>query len=209
MRSISVLLADDHPIAIAGVRHSLSDHERYTIVGEATSSDELVQMIVSLKPKVVITDYNMPGTSSYGDGLRLISFIRRNFPHIILIVLTMVTSPSVASSLLRLGVRSVLVKTGGLEALGRSIDQAIMENISSIGDNDEKYVKRDILERLTRKEIEVLRELFNGYSVGHIARAQQRSVKTISAQKMSAMRKLGVETDHELIILLSAHGAFT
>ncbi|MNI91281.1 Transcriptional activator protein BglJ [compost metagenome] len=56
--------------------------------------------------------------------------------------------------------------------------------------------------RITRSETEVLRHLFNGMDLREIAQAKQLSIKTISAHKCNAMRKLGVKTDSELFLML-------
>ncbi|MFY0480744.1 response regulator [Achromobacter marplatensis] len=213
MNSTSIILADDHPIATAGVRHALARYPNYKILGEARSSDQLVDLMSSLRPDVIITDYNMPGSVRFGDGLRMIAYLRRTFPDISIVVLTMISSATVAASLYKLGVAAVLVKTGSLDDLSSSIDRVLngvaMPRTRSVNPIREEDGAPDVLAKLTRKELEVLRELFSGLGVTEIAKKQQRSVKTVSAQKMSAMRKLEVTNDHELIMFCAANGLFT
>ncbi|MBK1980375.1 response regulator transcription factor [Achromobacter xylosoxidans] len=213
MKSATIVLADDHPIATAGVRYALSRFPNYRILGEARSSDELIDLISTLRPDVVITDYNMPGSARLSDGLRMIAYLRRTFPDVGVVVLTVMSSASVTASLYRLGVAAVLVKTGSLEDLSGSIDRTLQAVQRSSPDGGIQVSRQqasvDILSKLTRKELEVLRELFSGLSVSQIAKKQQRSIKTISAQKVSAMRKLGTSNDHELIMFLAAHHLFT
>ncbi len=213
MKRATIVLADDHPIATAGVRYALSRFPNYQILGEARSSDELVDLISEVRPDVVITDYNMPGSGRLADGLRMIAYLRRTFPEIGIVVLTVISSASIAASLYKLGVSAVLVKTGSLDDLSGSIDrtlQAVQRSAPQPGVQvQDQDASVDVLSNLTRKELEVLRDLFSGLSVSQIAKKQQRSVKTISAQKVSAMRKLGTSNDHELIMFLAAHNLFT
>ncbi len=213
MKSATIVLADDHPIATAGVRYALARFPNYRIMGEARSSDELIDLICTLRPDVVITDYNMPGSERVADGLRMIAYLRRTFPEVGIVVLTVISSAAVAASLYKLGVAAVLVKTGSLEDLSSSIDrtlQAVQRSAPHAGRQvHDEAASVDVLGKLTRKELEVLRELFSGLSVSQIAKKQQRSKKTISAQKVSAMRKLGTSNDHELIMFLAAHNLFT
>jgi two-component system capsular synthesis response regulator RcsB len=67
----------------------------------------------------------------------------------------------------------------------------------------------DRIAQLTPKEMEVLRYLFSGMSVSEIALHVSRSVTTVSSHKMAAMRKLGAENDHELIMFCVHNGLFT
>ncbi|NMK47211.1 response regulator transcription factor [Achromobacter sp. Bel] len=207
-----IVLADDHPIVTVGMKHILSQFPDYEIVAEARSSDELIDHIIKLRPHVVITDYNMPGPTRYGDGAKLIGYIRNNYPEVRLLVLTMISSPLIASSLYRLGVVGVLLKSDNLVGLGASIASILRGGASAaklrpragtIEGVDEK------VSQLTGKEMEILRYLFSGMSVSEIAAHLKRSVTTVSAHKMAAMRKLGAENDHELIMFCVHHGLFT
>lgn len=111
----------DHPVVTTGMRHVLRQNPDYEVMAEARSPDELVASIIKLRPHVVITDYNMPGSSRYGDGIRLVAYIRNNFPDVRLLVLTMISSPLIASSLYHLGVEGVLLKDCDLEELGAKV----------------------------------------------------------------------------------------
>ena len=61
MVQMNVLLADDHPIVLMGVREIIERDPRFNVVGEALNSSELISKVAQLRPDVIITDYNMPG----------------------------------------------------------------------------------------------------------------------------------------------------
>ncbi|EKI8236947.1 response regulator [Salmonella enterica] len=156
MNNMNVIIADDHPIVLFGIRKSLEQIEWVNVVGEFEDSTALINNLPKLDAHVLITDLSMPG-DKYGDGITLIKYIKRHFPSLSIIVLTM--------------------------------------NISAGGYGDK---------RLSPKESEVLRLFAEGFLVTEIAKKLNRSIKTISSQKKSAMMKLGVENDIALLNYLSS-----
>lgn len=210
-----ILLADDHQVVILGVRNVLEGVARYHIVGEALSAAELIRKARELSPDIIITDYNMPSEDGYGDGLALVQYLRRNFPRVRILIHTMISSPVIVASLYEEGVSGVLFKSGDLAeiltALGtlennqiyRSTPQALAANHPGGAQDAATRIAR-----LSPKELEVLRHFLSGTSVGDIARIMNRSVKTVSTHKIAAMRKLDVETDHELVMFGVNHDLF-
>ncbi len=144
----------------------------------------------------------MPG-DKYGDGITLIKYIKRHFPSLSIIVLTMNNNPAILSAVLDLDIEGIVLKQGAptdlpkaLAALkGRNLPESVsrlLEKISAGGYGDK---------RLSPKESEVLRLFAEGFLVTEIAKKLNRSIKTISSQKKSAMMKLGVENDIALLKL--------
>ncbi|MFC6300272.1 response regulator [Pseudomonas sp. CCM 7893] len=202
MEQISVVIADDHPIILSGVAFILSNKSQYKVTGTAQSSTELICLLREKLPDILICDYNMPGDNVYGDGMRLFEYILRSFPRVKIIVLTMVSMHSIISRLYDIGVRAVVYK--GQEP--REILN-VLERVRSGGICGVKTSLSftssgcDAFSKLTKKEIEVVRHFLCGISVCEIALILRRSVKTVSTQKRSAMIKLNVATDQELVML--------
>lgn len=209
-----ILLADDHPVVMLGTRNVLAGNNEHDIVGLATSAGELVDKARELLPDVIITDYSMPGDDRHGDGLALVSFLRRNHPDVKILIYTMITLPVIVASLYEAGVGGVLFKSDGELELLRALSVVANGGVyrPAIHRNPaERVLPQGIagrLDTLSSREIEVLRYFLSGIAVGDIADKMNRSVKTISSQKISAMRKLGVNTDHELIMLGLCHNLF-
>lgn len=207
MEKTRIVLADDHPIVLMGVTEFIERDERYSVVAQAQTSSELIELLHREKPDIVITDYNMPGDDIYGDGVKLIEYLIRHFPKVKVLVLTMLSNKLILSRLYDLGVGGVVLKNGDLKELLRALDaltkgnrydgDALKETGSVVSTPLTSMEER--IASLSVKEFEVLRLFASGMSVCEIAQAQNRSVKTVSTQKMAAMRKLMVDNDHALL----------
>jgi two-component system, NarL family, captular synthesis response regulator RcsB len=206
MPIMKVLLADDHPIVLMGVREVIERDSRFSVVGEAMSSSELIDKISMLRPDVIVSDYNMPGDTKYGDGTRLVAYLRRHHPEVRILILTVISNPRVLSWLYEIGVSGVISKNAGLEqilvaldAFYRDVRYQQTESTNTFNEGSEDFSRR--FSQLTAKEFEVLRLFASGITVGEVAKSLNRSIKTISTLKISAMRKLSVDNDQALLIL--------
>ncbi len=197
---LRVFLADDHPMVLLGIR-SILESEGIHVVGTATSTDGLIQGLHDHPCDVVITDLMMPG-GSFPDGTLLIQEIRATFPLLPVLVMTMVSNLGIIDSLLRLGVLGVVEKTERMDMLVEAVRTvAERRRFESPRLVDQLHTYRSDKggsERLSPREAEVIRLLASGLSVSEIGIRLERSLKTISRQKMDAMRKLGLESDVEL-----------
>ncbi|CAI0876889.1 Sensor-like histidine kinase RcsD [Serratia marcescens] len=154
-----------------------------------------------------LDDLSMPG-DKYGDGITLIKYIKRHYPQLSIIVLTMNNNPAILSAVLDLDIEGIVLKQGAPTDLPKALAalqkgkkftpesvSKLLEKISASGYGDK---------RLSPKESEVLRLFAEGFLVTEIAKKLNRSIKTISSQKKSAMMKLGVENDIALLNYLSS-----
>ncbi|HGM5016518.1 TPA: response regulator [Pseudomonas aeruginosa] len=206
MKKLSVVVADDHGIVLLGIREVLEKDSGFQVVGEASCSSELVRMMVEARPDILITDYCMPGDSQYGDGLKLIEYLCRNFPRTRVLIFTMMSNPLVLSTLYDIGVAGVVLKSGehnelltALATLGRGrvYRGNTRPSVHSVMSIDDELMAR--VATLSIKELEVLRDYVMGLTLTEIALKRNRSIKTISAQKVSAMRKFNAENDQILM----------
>lgn len=181
--------------------------EWVNVVGEFEDSTALINNLPKLDAHVLITDLSMPG-DKYGDGITLIKYIKRHFPSLSIIVLTMNNNPAILSAVLDLDIEGIVLKQGAPTDLPKALAalqkgkkftpesvSRLLEKISAGGYGDK---------RLSPKESEVLRLFAEGFLVTEIAKKLNRSIKTISSQKKSAMMKLGVENDIALLNYLSS-----
>jgi two-component system capsular synthesis response regulator RcsB len=197
------LIADDHPVVTLGVQALLDDLAGTEIVACVQNSTELMAALQRGPVDVVITDYAMPG-GAYGDGIEMLGRIRRHYPGVKLIVLTVLNNAAILSKIAHSGVDGLLNKGSelkeiplalervcrGLKYFGKTVSQALSEQMMR--------PEFDKVRSLSPKEIEVIRLFLEGVSVQNIALALRRSPKTISNQKRAAMSKLGCNTDVEL-----------
>lgn len=111
MNNMNIIIADDHPIVLFGIRKSLEQIEWVNVVGEFEDSTALINNLPKLDAHVLITDLSMPG-DKYGDGITLIKYIKRHFPSLSIIVLTMNNNPAILSAVLDLDIEGIVLKQG-------------------------------------------------------------------------------------------------
>jgi two-component system capsular synthesis response regulator RcsB len=215
MPKIRVVVADDHPFVVIGVRASLALHENIEVVGEATGPQSLMRLLETQPCDVLVTDLTMPepGGVPAEDGLRLMRRIRQNWPQIRIIVLTSLTNAGILRSIMTDGVSGVLNKTGSMEELatavrtvgyGRSyVSKSILATLAEAGSEASEMT---VVPRLSPRETEVVGLFVSGLSISEIARRLDRNVRTVSRQKRDAMLKLGVSNDPGLFAFMRAHG---
>lgn len=198
---IHLLLADDHPALLSGIKHELDSIPSIAIQGVARNSGQLVELLNSKTCDVLVTDYAMPG-GTHGDGITFISYLRRHFPELKIVVFTTLDNPGIVQELSKLGVHSVLSKAHETTQLVSAIHAVYAgaryfpnESISAPGATTRP---RSSVPDLTKRELEVVRLYVSGLSVNEIAAQLSRSKQTISSQKASAMRKLGIEREADL-----------
>src|SRR6478736_1256280 len=98
---LRVVLADDHPFVLLGIRATFHADESMEVVGEAVSASALLALLETTPCDVLVTDFAMPeGGSQAEDGLRLIRRVRRDWPHIRIVVLTSMSNVAILRSIL-------------------------------------------------------------------------------------------------------------
>ncbi|HIE4562732.1 TPA: response regulator [Stenotrophomonas maltophilia] len=205
--TIRIAIADDHPVILAGVMEVLMAESTIEIVGSARDSTALLALLGTTAVDVVVTDYAMPG-GRYGDGATLISLLQRRFPQLPVVVLTAMEAPEVLASIAKAGARCIVGKIDPPEALVQAIQSAKEGQVfhSSFIRGRLEALPPAMDSNLTRRESEVLRMFAEGMKLTEIATRLQRSRQTVSAQKRSAMRKLGLHISRDIYHYALAHG---
>ena len=210
---LQVILADDHPIFLIGLKVVIEQEHRAQVVAQASSPDALLHALNTHRCDLLVTDFMMP-VEDQNDGLRLLERIRRDHTTLPIIVVTMLNNAGLFRAMLAIGVLGLLSKGSVAAELPAAIER-VRTGKPFVADS----VKRTLLaagdygsdtlvapEDLSPRELEVIRLLAAGHSVGAIAAQLSRSKQTVSSQKVSAMRKLGLANDAALFIYLQEHG---
>ena len=207
---LRIILADDHPVVRSGVR-MLLENSGTAVVAEAGTPEELFAALARVPADLVLTDFSMPGGAA-ADGLSMLGRLQRRWPDIPVIVLTMAGNANVLQTIIDTGVRGLLNKSDTLTELALAVN-AVAHRRTFLGSG----IRRLLVavdaggegtrgNPLSRRETEVLRLFSSGLTVSEIARRLERSVKTISRQKMDAMAKLGLRSDLEIYAYAREHG---
>lgn len=189
--TIRIAIAEDHPIVLCGLTHELQKQPDFDLVCLARNGAELADSLSSMLCEVVVTDYSMP-SDAFCDGVALVMYLREQYPHIKIVVFAALNNQALSNHLKSKGAYAVVNKTSDTHLLVAAIRAAH----ASVGQLDSDAVCLD--QRLTPREDEVIRLYLSGLSIGEIAELLGRKKQTISAQRISAMHKLGLAKDADL-----------
>ncbi|PKH19336.1 DNA-binding response regulator [Enterobacterales bacterium CwR94] len=218
-QQISIALLDDHALVLRGLIQVLGESAEFRVAGSFTQSKELLQSLKREKVDVVIVDYELEPADT--DGLTLIQTLTRLHPATAILVVSAHYNPATVALAIRGGAKGFIGKNRPFEeirnaALEVSRGRVFLEpqmaremaqqqrygEVLLNGHYSEENIQRAVsLSSLSPKEQEVIRCFLSGMKVTDIAEKFNRSLKTISGQKQSAMRKLGLKADHELFII--------
>ncbi|ROL72991.1 hypothetical protein BLX41_18270 [Pseudomonas protegens] len=205
----NIVVADDHPVVVLGIRKLLEEAPGLHVAGSATSVSELFSVLEQTDCHVLICDYSFDAPDQT-DGLLLLERIRRLHPEICIIVLTAHDDLVIVQRAMQLGVMGFLSKASYELSSLVSVVYRVLEGERYLDPTTSKMLLQHVMTsnlstpalssmQLTARELEVVRLFTRGMSVTEIARHTHRSIKTVSTQKKRAMIKLGVINDVGLI----------
>lgn len=201
MNRLRIILADDHPVVRSGLRALLETSAHAEVVAEAATPGALFAALARVPADLLLTDFIMPGGDGV-DGLAMLSRLRAHWPRLPVVVLTMAGNANVLQSILGTGVRGLLDKADALPELTLAI-ATVANGRSFLGSGVRAVLDAAVRSEagaaaLSPRETEVMRLFASGMSVSEIARHLNRSIKTVSHQKVGAMSKLGLRSDLEI-----------
>ncbi|AGI24574.1 LuxR family transcriptional regulator [Pseudomonas sp. ATCC 13867] len=206
--NIRVILADDHPVVIFGLRQILGATRGIFVVAEATNPKALMEQLERVPCDVLVTDFSMP-SDGRPDGLVMLKSICSMFPDVRVIVLTVLDNPGLVTSMFRAGAAAVVHKRNDLMRLPEVVTAAYQQRLARLQPEVWGFATERVGEfenPISPRELEVVRLFANGMCMTEIALHLSRSIKTVSTQKSSAMRKLGLTADAELFAYAQKHG---
>ncbi|ETK18491.1 LuxR family DNA-binding response regulator [Pseudomonas sp. FH4] len=172
------------------------------MVGEAEGPDELLRLLESTSCDVLVTDFAMPG-GQQADGYGLLSLLRRQYPKLPVILVTMFANVATLRASFAHGAQAIVAKSASAKELPQAIkavsagqtfvSECLRVQLVEAGTGDQSQQPQ-----LSGKEREVVRMLASGMTVSQIAVRVNRSISTISKQKSTAMNRLCISTDVDL-----------
>lgn len=213
-RAIKVVLIDDHPIFLNGMRELLEEADGIDLVGDASLGAEAVALVKAHAPDVVIIDLDLPDIS----GVEAIRQIHDAGLVTNIVVLSAFADPGQVTDAFDAGVIAFLPKTQAGEFLVESVRRAakgegdipqtfIGPMLKTIRDQRERRQKSVLIrEHLTRTELQVLRLLADGNSVEQVASRSQVSVNTVRGHVRNILSKLGVHSIGQAIAIAYQSG---
>jgi DNA-binding NarL/FixJ family response regulator len=204
-RPISVLVVDDHPILREGVAAVLQRQDDIRLVGEAENGAEAVERFRELKPDVVLMDLQMPGLT----GLEAIQAIRAEAPNARIVVLTTYDGDVQAFQAMKAGAAAYLLKSSLRKELVETIRDVHAGRRRMSPEIAEKVAVHSIDDRLSEREIEIVRLVSEGHANKQIARALSISEETVKAHLKSIFGKLDVTDRTHAVTVAARRGIIT
>ncbi len=201
-----VLLVDDHPLFLDGVRAALTGAEDLEVVGEAHDVAEAVELAGRLEPDVVLMDLNLPD----GSGIDATRAVLRQDAGIRVLVMTMSADDDAVVAAIRAGARGYVVKGAGkadlLQAVrtvaagGAVFSPTVADRLGGFFTGVAAAPAREAFPQLTEREREVLDLVARGYDNRRIARELFLSDKTVRNHVSNIVDKLGAPDRAEAIL---------
>jgi len=211
---IRILLADDHPIVLNGLRSLILAEHDFELVGEAVSGLEALKLVREKKPDVAVIDISMPGLN----GISLSRRIMQETPSVRVLVLTLHEDRAYLRQAIDAGVRGYLLKRSAAENFAQAIRAVLVGGLyvdpaiaNYLFDSTPKRAgaNRSAMQPLTDREGEVLKLVALGYTNKEIANRLDVGVKSVETYKSRGVEKLGLKTRAELVRYASAQGWLT
>jgi DNA-binding NarL/FixJ family response regulator len=207
MKSVRILLADDHTVMRTGLKLLLERQPDFEVVGEACDGRETTALAARLKPDIVVLDIAMPQLS----GLEAARQINAQSPRTGIVILSMHSDETYVTRALKAGARGYLLKDSAESDLISAIRAVVAGKaffspaISKMLVED--YVREmqlrgaeDSYELLTTREREILHLLAEGRSNKEVATTLNLSVYTVETHRSNILEKLNLHTTPELIL---------
>ena len=198
---INILIADDHTVVRQGLKQILSRDKQMSVVAEAANGNEVLRALERAKVDVLILDITMPGRN----GLDVLKEVKRNYPALPVLVLSMHPEDQFAIRMLRAGASGYITKESApeelIEALGKVcggrkyVSPQLAERLATFIEDDNTRAPH---ERLSDREFEILRMLALGKTVTEVADELLLSVKTVSTYRSRVLDKMKMTTNAEL-----------
>lgn len=182
-----LFIVDDHQLVVDGLRSLLYDEEKYVVVGSTTQPKNVISMLDELEVSVLLTDINMPEMT----GVELTRQVKRKFPHIKILALSMFGEKQVVREMMDAGVSGYLLKNTGKYELIEALNK-LAAGQSFFGEDLTKALIKGFSEtdcRLTNREIEIIRLIEKEYSNKMIAEQLFISERTVETHRKNIFRK--------------------
>ena len=205
--AIKVIIADDHVLFRAGVKTALGTKKDIRLIGEADNGQQLIHLLKHMQPDVILLDIQMP----LMDGITTLPEIKKLYPHIRVIMLTMHNDHSMISKLMELGANAYLTKNSDSEVIYEAVkscyvneyyfndltNKALLDGLRTKRNND-NFINTEV--KLTDKEKHILRLICEEKSTKEIADMVDLSPRTVEAIRDKLKSKTGAKSMAGLVM---------
>ena len=199
-----VLIADDHPLILAGIKRALEEDDQFEVVAEARVGSQVLPLVSQTQPDLALLDLRMPEM----DGLACLDRIRKEHPKVKVVILSVSTDPEVVQTVLNHGAAAYVVKSVNPIDLSSALRQALEGTVFSAVGLPEKTAQQDAVKAagLTDRETTILKALARGLSNEAIGKELWVAQQTVKFHLTNIYRKLDVKNRTEAARYAYEHG---
>lgn len=208
MDKIRIILVEDHQIVRDGIKALLTDAPDIEVTGEAASYRELQEKLQNQHPDIIVMDISLPDVS----GIEITKMLNEQYPDIRILILSMYTGEDFIFNAIKSGAKGYLPKNttrkeiidavraihNGEEYFSESISNIILKSYVNKAKNADQQPEKSE-DKLTTREIEILKLFASGMSNQEIADELFISIRTVESHKNHIMQKLELKSTVEMI----------
>jgi two-component system, NarL family, response regulator DegU len=199
MKKIKIIVVDDHPLFLKGLRDTLFDEEDFEIIGTASNGFDALDIITAMQPDVVTLDMNMPGMN----GITVAKKIMPLYPQIKIIMLSMHKDSDIITASMACGVNGYVFKDDAVNDIVNAIrithDNGSYISPSVIESTNEDYDAVSALNTLTKMEKTILKSISRNMTSKQIADENFISIKTVENHRSNIAKKLNLKGNNSLL----------
>jgi DNA-binding NarL/FixJ family response regulator len=213
---INIVVVDDHPLIRSSLMNILNQQSDFAVIGEAEDGEQAIAVVDEIKPDIVIMDISLPKLN----GLEATRVIKKKHPGVAVLALTVHSDDEHVLSILEAGADGYLTKSvfsdeivqairgvfAGEVVLSKSIAGVLLEQANRY---PRRSVALDSVERLTPRELAIIKLVALGLSNKEIAEEQQLNIRTVKGYLSTIFAKLGVTSRTEAVTYGIRNGFIT
>lgn len=205
MEKIKIIVVDDHPMVIEGIKAMLNQIRYVELCATASNAYEAMEKVKENQPDLVITDINMPEIS----GVELTSKLKKEFPNLKIIGMSTFNERSYISQMIQNGADGFLVKSASKEEIETAISSVLdgkmyLSSDAGISNSEQKELKNQ--PTLTRREKEILTLISEGFTNPQIAEKLFISLYTVETHRKNLLSKFNTNNTASLIKIAATNG---
>jgi DNA-binding NarL/FixJ family response regulator len=210
MEKITVLIADNHQLIRESLVSILNADQRFKVVAEASSGEDVVRMAVALKPQIALIDIDLNGLN----GFEIIQSITRKLLNTKVIGLSLRAIPVYAKKILKLGASGYVTKNSSKQEFLHAISE-VQKGKNYICDEVKEIIMRRQIEpekagpditALSKRELEVTQCIKEGMSSKEISGKLGLSLKTVEGHRYHILKKLSLPNSAALVNYVNKTG---
>lgn len=207
-KKIKIFIVDDHDMFRDGIKLLLSSNDLFEVIAEAKNGREFIDMIPNYKPDVVLMDIAMPEM----DGIEASRKAREKFADLKILALTMFGDEKYYYQMIQTGIKGFVLKSSGISELQKAItevarggnffsNELLYKLVANLNPNSNKEATNDPFnEKLSKREIEVLKEIALGLTNDDISSKLNISSATVRTHRANLLSKTSCNNTASLVM---------